>query len=205
MFDEVNQFLNENKEENYKEFSKKLTSTKYEIYGVRIPKLRKYACKIYKEKNYLEFLKTKSNIFEINMLKGMVVAYTKDIELIDNFVKIIDDWSICDTTHWKSKDEKFYNKCLDFLESDQEFICRWGIVNLLFNFLDEKHIDNIVLKIQKVKSDKYYVKMAIAWLIQKLYFIDSKKAEDLLCNIKDEDVKKMAKQKIRDSLRERKG
>lgn len=205
MLDEVNQFLNENKEEKYKEFSKNLTSTKYEIYGVRIPKLRKYACKIYKEKNYLEFLKTKSNIFEINMLKGMVVAYAKDIKLIDNFVKIIDDWSICDTTHWKSKDEKFYNKCLDFLKSDQEFICRWGIVNLLFNFLDEKHIDNIVLKIQKVKSDKYYVKMAVAWLIQKLYFIDSKKAEDLLCNVKDEDVKKMAKQKIRDSLRERKG
>ncbi len=204
MFDVVNQFLNDNKEEKYKEFSKRLTSTKYEIYGVRIPKLRKYALKIYKEKNYLEFLKMKSNIFEINMLKGMVIAYTKNIELIDDFVKIIDDWSICDTTHWKSKDEKFYNKCLEFLKSDQEFICRWGIVNLLFNFLDENHIDDVVLNIQKVENDKYYVKMAIAWLIQKLYFIDNKRAERLISNIKNEDVKKMIKQKIKDSIRERK-
>ena len=54
-YQEFIKYLKSIKEDKYREFSMKLTPTKYEILGIRIPKLRSIAKDIFKG-NYQEFL-----------------------------------------------------------------------------------------------------------------------------------------------------
>ena len=71
--------------------------------------------------------------------------------------------------------------------------------------MDEEHVDDAIINISKIKWHYYYIDMAIAWFIQKLYFKFKDKAEAMLNDAAiSEEIKKKARQKIRDSLRERK-
>ena len=100
-YQEFMEYLKSISEKEYKEFSSKITFTKYEILGIRLPKLRRIAKEISKG-DYLSFLKVSENTYyEEVMLKLLVMANIKDInELMlyfDNAVNLIDNWALCDT------------------------------------------------------------------------------------------------------------
>ena len=64
-------------------------------------------------------------------------------------------------------------------------------------------IESQLEAIVKVKNDDYYIAMAIAWAISCYYITDPDKTVPYIEKVDDE-VKKMAMQKIRDSRRTRK-
>ena len=89
------------KEDDYKEFSKKLINTKYEMLGIRLPKLRSIAKEILKG-NYQEYLKYNNPIYyEEVMIKGFVIAYSKEESILEKHlyeqIDNIDNWSLCDS------------------------------------------------------------------------------------------------------------
>ena len=72
-------YLKEISEAEYKKFSTKLTETKYEILGIRVPKLRQIAKDI--SSNYREFLKyCGDKYFEEVFIEGLVISKIKDEE-----------------------------------------------------------------------------------------------------------------------------
>ena len=74
------------------------------------------------------------------------------------------------------------------------------------HYIIDEYVDRAIDSVLKVKKDDYYVEMALAWFVQKLYFKYKEKAQYILDNnLVSISVKKKAEQKIRDSLRERKG
>jgi 3-methyladenine DNA glycosylase AlkD len=182
---EIKKQLYELSDLDYRKFSQKLNPDGKNILGVRLPNLRKMAKKIAKSdwENYLRTATDDS--FEEILLQGLVIGYVrvpieKHLQLIKTFIPKIDNWATCDTfcgtVKIKSEDQTIV---WDFLQSffrtdrpvDRPFFLRFAII-MLFKFIDEEHIANILMIILKIRSDNRYVELAIAWLIEEccVYF-----------------------------------
>ena len=160
-------------DEKNKAFEEKLIYTKYEILGIKLPILRDIGKQIAKG-DYKSFIKYNDYKYhEENLIRSFVIAYSKDLNILNEYLdecdKYIDNWSSCDSLtttlkHIKKHDE-FFNKFKDFATSNLEYKVRVGITGMLFNYVDDKHIDEILKTIDNVKLDTYYVNMANAWLL----------------------------------------
>jgi 3-methyladenine DNA glycosylase AlkD len=185
------EYLKNISEGKYRDFSKNITPTKYEILGVRVPTMRKIAKEIYKS-NYKEYLKiTKWNYYEEIFIEGIVISQIKDVnELIkymNLFVKQIDNWAICDSFCNSLKiinenKEKFLEVIINYLNSKKEFVVRVGLILILNYYIEDKYIDKILLLVSELKSDKYYINMAIAWLLCECFIKQKDKTLNFLEN-----------------------
>lgn len=57
------------------------------------------------------------------------------------------------------------NRIKDKGDSDKKFEIRFGVVMILDYYIDEEYLEKDFEIFSSIKSDKYYVKMAIAWVI----------------------------------------
>ena len=161
----------------YKEFHQGLCPGTGNIIGVRVPVLRDYAKKISKEYEINDLLGNIDNeYYEEIMLQGMLIGLKKDKEIadvlkdIENLVPKIDNWAICDVFCAGLKITKKHKKEMwDFLQkylnSDKEFEIRFGVVMLLDYYISEEYLDKDFKIFDDIKSEKYYVQMAVAWAI----------------------------------------
>ena len=158
----------------YKEFQSKLIPNinKANIIGIRIPHLRKLAKEIAKENQRGDFLNSLPHkYYEENHLHSFLIEEMKDekecLESLDKFLPYIDNWAVCDSCSPKIFKENLalllvYIK--KWISSDKEYICRFGILNLMRYFLEEKTFKEEYLEmVCNIKSEYYYVKMMQAW------------------------------------------
>lgn len=190
----------------YKNFSMKLTTTKYPMIGVRIPVIRKLAKQLKSE----EYLKNyKIDTYEEVMLLGMVIAKVEDektrLKYIKEYIKLIDCWSLCDAfcaslKFVKKELDKYFNFVIKYLDYKKTYYIRFGLVMLLDYYTDEKYLDTILDRIKQITNNDYYVKMAIAWLLCELTVYHKDRIESYILDL-DKDIQKMYKGKVRDSFR----
>lgn len=196
----------------YKEFDSSLCPNVDNIIGVQVPKLRGIAKKLVKEdkKEYLEL----ENIeyYEEKVIQGLMIGMSNlTIEdtkkYLEKFIPKIDSWAVCDIVCSSLKLTKKYQKeiwgFLDkYIKSDKEFEIRFAVVMYLNYFLNDEYIDRVIKNISKIKSDKYYVQMAIAWLLAESFIKQKEKVIEYLKNNKlDNFTHNKAIQKIIDSYR----
>ena len=162
-----------------------------EILGLSMKDIRNIS-KLISNSNYQNFLKlSNGETYEEVMIQGIVISSIKDLEyqinLLDKWVRKIDSWGLCDSVissmKWLKKPENqkkyfeyFYNLCFE----DEEFVSRFGIVTLMAYFINENYIDKIYEMCKNVKNEKYYVQMAIAWLVSVGYVYFPEKTYSLL-------------------------
>lgn len=168
----INKYINKD----YKKFHEKLCETKYEILGVKIPILRKISKELLKDYEYKKIIKNLNyHYYEHVMIHGIIIAnanvsYEEKIKLIDEFIPLIDNWAICDIFVSELKFIKNYQKefleyIISILDSEKEYYKRFGIVVLLNYYIKDEYIDFVLNKLLNIKSDYYYVKMAVSWCI----------------------------------------
>ena len=171
--------LKSNADVKYREFNKSTIPTKKEMIGIRVPALQKIAKDILKG-DYVSFLDFCGDIYyEEILLEGMVIAgikgsYDELIGRIDLFIDKIDNWSICDcfcsrlkiVKKYRSKFWAYINKCIT---SENYWKIRVGLVLLLDYYIDTKNLEKIFNICDSIKSEEYYVKMAVAWLVSFCY------------------------------------
>ncbi|MGB4658481.1 MAG: DNA alkylation repair protein [Mobilitalea sp.] len=177
-------------EEKYRIFVTGLTPGKSNILGVRTPILRQMAVEIVKGdwEGYLAECGHHSvqgkSLDEISleevMLEGMVIGQLKgDIELVlkltAEYIPKIDCWSICDTFCAGLKitnkhKERVWDFLQPYLNSDQEYEVRFGVVMLLDYYRIQEYAARAFSHFDHIKHEGYYVKMAIAWAVS-VYFI----------------------------------
>ena len=159
----------------YKEFHAKLMPTvcKNKIIGVRVPQLRKLAKEINKSELKVDFLNTLPHkYYEEDNLHAFLIEQIKDfdecISALDNFLLFVDNWATCDMMTPKVLDtnpNKLYEKIEIWAKSKHTYTVRFAVVTLMKFFMDErldkKHL-NLLLSI---KTDEYYINMAIAWYL----------------------------------------
>jgi 3-methyladenine DNA glycosylase AlkD len=166
------------KEEKYKEFNSSLCVSKYEMLGIRLPILRKIAKDISKT-NIEEFLKVSNDkYYEEVMIQGFVISNIKDEQVFFNYFKAyinkIDNWGICDSFCNSIKivekyEDKYFKEALELSLNEDEFISRVGLIILLNHFIKEENLKEIFDTLNSIKSDKYYINMAEAWLVCEIY------------------------------------
>jgi 3-methyladenine DNA glycosylase AlkD len=177
----------------YKEFSKKLIPTldKDSFIGVRSRDLKGIAKEYSKKEQGLVFLSSLPHSYhDENMVHAYMLGYLKadDKSLkkrLLNFLPFVDNWAVCDTLASSIsstlENGSFYDFLIELINDSHTYKRRFGIVCLIY-FINEKYIDSLVEQIPKIKSEEYYVNMAVAWLIS---FMLIKEYESTLPLLKD--------------------
>ena len=161
------------RDDSYKDFNSKLIPniSNNLFIGVRTPDLRKLAKKIIKlniDDYFISELPHK--YFEENQLHAFILSNIPEfdlaIEKIDKFLPYVNNWATCDQMSPKSF-TKNTNKLIPFInkwiKSNNPFTVRFGILNLMRYFLDDKFDTKYSNIVAKIKSDEYYVNMMRAW------------------------------------------
>lgn len=200
--------LYEKSEENYKKFLLKIIPTLNEknIIGVRIGNLRKFY-KTLTETDILQLKNREKTYLEEKLIYAIHISKIKDIdktlEEIENFIKEIDNWYVCDTMRPKSfrkNHEKVLPRIEKWLESNHEYTVRFAIEMLMVNYLCENYNEKIFEKALYKKSEDYYVQMMQAWCIATMLSEKRKEGIKFLFSEKlSKNVFKKAIQKARES------
>lgn len=160
-------------ERDYKEFSASLIPGVTNMLGIRIPILRDMAKKLAKE-DWKACMEWEDPLyFEETMLQGLVLGYAKApieeiLEYTREFIRKIDNWSVndsfCSTFKIAGKEhEKVWNFLMTYKDSNKEYELRVVAVMLLFHFLRDEYIDEVLEVLSELKNVGYYTSMAIAW------------------------------------------
>ncbi|MGP1489298.1 MAG: DNA alkylation repair protein [Peptoanaerobacter stomatis] len=159
----------------YKDFHKKLIPNIDEdnIIGVRTPVLRKFAKEFAKSELKDEFLNSLPHkYYDENNLHAFVIEAIKDydecINKIDEFLPYIDNWATCDSLSpkiFKKHKKEVYDKIKIWIKSDKTYTVRFAIVTLLANYLDDDFEEEMLTLVTDIKSEEYYINMAIAWYV----------------------------------------
>ena len=174
---EIIKELQELEDDKYKEFHKSLCPGTENIIGIRVPVLRNYAKQICKENDYKELLNIlQDEFYEETMLRGMIIGLNTKLSVkemedyIVDFVPRINNWAVCDVFCAGLKITKKYEKEMwqiiqKYLKSNKEFELRFAIVMILDFYIKEDYLKEIFKICDSIKSDKYYVRMAVSWCI----------------------------------------
>lgn len=185
----------------YAEFQSKLVPTvERELFiGVRVPELRKFAKELVKKNTYLDFLDDLPHkYYDENMLHSLILSELKDyemcVELIEKFLKHIDNWAVCDILspkNFKKNKMSLIEKIKLWAASDDTYTCRFGIGMLMSHYLDEDFEVEYLEIISRIHSEEYYVNMMIAWFFatalakrwdETIVYIEDKKLDSWVHN-----------------------
>ncbi|MBP3431574.1 MAG: DNA alkylation repair protein [Clostridia bacterium] len=200
----VKKFLNENSDLRYAEFNKKFITSQYPILGVRTPALKKFAKELEPEYVNLDEPLSHEEILLYGFAASNIKSEDEQLEYLENILPYIDNWGTCDAIVCSMKKltgEKSYSFFSNLLQSDKEFDIRVGVVGLMRYFIKTDKIEEVLQSLKNIKSEKYYVKMAIAWFLAELATINFSLAKNVIASIEDKFIKTKAISKSHDSYR----
>lgn len=202
-----------NSDEKYKEFQSGLIPGVDNILGIRAPIVKNIAKMYAKTCDGSEFLSTLPHTYyDENMLHGYMLGFLKsDTDTLKayimDFLPYVDNWAVCDSMVSNLKNffknhEDAYGFIKEMASDTREYHIRFALVSMLCYYLDGEYIDEILHITCNINDERYYVKMAQAWLISvalvKCYDKTVKILED---NILSPWVHNKSIQKARESFR----
>lgn len=152
--------------------SRLLNNPAITVIGVKTPIMRSLA------KKYLpqikELFTLPDEYYEVTFIKlsaASLLPYGEFIKVVDDCVKLIDNWATCDCFKAKCI-KKHKREFLPFIEAylgvNREFYQRYALVTLLHFYVEEEYLDLIFESVLKADTNYYYVHMAAAWLISEV-------------------------------------
>jgi len=162
-----------NQDLKYRDFHSSLIPNveKERFIGVRTPILRKIAKEMLKNGSYKKFINQLPHYYyEENTIHSCILSLCKDLdELIielDKFLPYIDNWATCDLLSpkvFKNDLDRILVKVKEWINTNDVYSIRFGIVTLLNFYLGDNFKDEINEIVLNINSDEYYVNMAISW------------------------------------------
>lgn len=171
------EFYKNNLDLKYKSFHETICHTKYNILGVKIPLLRKFAKSLLQTFSLDEILNSIDNSsYENVLVKGFCIAYSKvdnKLNYLDEYIFLIDNWAICDSVvntlkMFKKNQEEYLPFIEKHLKSDKEFEIRFSLVILLNYYINNNYKDYLYKVLDNVNTSYYYTYMAASWLLSYL-------------------------------------
>ena len=161
----------------YKDFQGALIPTVKEkrVIGVRTPVLRSIAKEWFRLGNFYDFFKeVPHEYFEEDQIHGFLIEQIKDFNECVNelkcFLPFVNNWATCDQCTpkvFKKNCEKLLpivSNWINLIPSEKnEYTIRFGIRMFMCFYLDENFKPEYLQMIVKIKSDRYYINMMIAW------------------------------------------
>lgn len=177
-YNELLEYLYNNQDNNYKLFQQKLLkNNKIKVIGVRTPILKALAKQ--NSKNYEQFKNNTYNTYEETTIHGLTLGYLKIefkelLKELDKFTKYINNWSTCDLTvanlkQFKKNQKQGFEYVKKCIKNKNIWKQRVGVVLINSYYINENYIDEILELLSKIKTDEYYLQMAIAWALSTCY------------------------------------
>ena len=187
---DIRKELEKQADKKFQKFTAALIPNIDNVLGVRTPILRKMAKELCISGEYAGMFETPSKYMEENMLKGMIIGLfkkpAKEVLLyVKDFVPTIDNWAVCDCFCCSLKMTRdnlalVWNFIQSYFKSEKEFEIRFAYVMLLNYYLIDEYIDKVLNLVDAFKDDRYYSKMAVAWLVSICYIKYPDKTEKYL-------------------------
>ncbi len=201
---DVIKFIKQNADLKNADFNKKLIPTQFEIFGVRIPVLRKFAKEIEPEFIELEKITCLEEVLLYGFSAGNYKTESEQLEYLNNILPYIDNWCSCDciiSTLKKLKGNLAYEYFTNLLKSKNEFDVRVGVIGLMRNFIKSNHLPEILKNLLNCTHDGYYVKMATAWFNAELCIYDFETGKNYISKIEDKFIRNKSISKSCESFR----
>ena len=170
-YNQLIQYLKANADPKFDEFNSKVVNSGIPTIGCTVPFVRKLA----KSCNLDFALSLPINRYvEVDLLRGIIISnaklpYADKSKLLLDFAKTIENWAVCDCSTIKPSTAElalYYDFFCSLLSSETEFVCRYGLVNLLANYLDDEHIDGVFAGLSNIKLwGNYYGDIASDCLV----------------------------------------
>lgn len=171
--------LERSADDKYRDFSMKICNSKYQMLGVRVPQIRKFAKQVSLEK-IEEFIAIYPTTYEEVLLRCFMIArlpYEGMLKWFDSQLKYIDDWSTCDLfcsainkLVQKHREDFLKKEIVKLLDAEREFMIRVGLVSLKCSYIEPDYLKFIFDKADELSNHEgYYVKMGLAWLISESF------------------------------------
>lgn len=170
-YNQLIEYLRKNSNAKFDDFNSKIVNSNIATIGCTVPFVRKLAQNI-----SLDFaLSLPVNKYvEVDLLRGIAISGAKlpfDVKsaMLYDFAQTIENWAVCDCSTIKpkaSEREKYFKFFCSLVADKRQFVCRYGLVNLLANYHDNEYIDRVFAVFNDITIwGEYYVDMAVAWLV----------------------------------------
>lgn len=156
----------------YRDFQSRLMPDvpKEKVIGVRTPALRKLAKELAGTEEAAAFiLQLPHKYYEEDNLHTFLICEMKDYDdcmaEVERFLPYIDNWATCDCFTpkvFKKHREEVYEKIKQWLGSAETYTVRFGIVTLM-DYLKTDFEKQMLSLVADIRSEEYYINMAIAW------------------------------------------
>ena len=176
-YEEFRKELFSQAEEDYRNFNEKLLCSALPVIGLRVPFLRKTAKKIAKEDG-IGFLQVcGKDTYEERLLYGLVaaelpVSFEGFLPYCDFYTEhLVENWAHCDTfcasvkKIIKGHESAFFQHIETYLQSENPWAVRVGLVMMLWHYLTEEYLPQVLERTDVIQSKHYYVRMGQAWLL----------------------------------------
>lgn len=161
-------------DEAYRTFQAKLIPeiADEKVIGVRMPALRAYAKEVASLPETQVFLEELPHTYyeENNLHAALLNLKYRELEellaQLERFLPYVDNWATCDTISPRLFQKNLplvYEHVRKWLNSEDTYTVRFGLVTLLEYFLDEGFRPEMLELAAEVESEEYYIKMAVAW------------------------------------------
>ena len=156
----------------YRDFHSRLIPDipKERIIGVRTPALRKLAKELAGTQEAEAFIsQLPHNYYEEDNLHAFLVCEMKNFDKcmaeVERFLPYINNWATCDgfaPKVFKKYRAEIYEKVKQWLRSPETYTVRFGIVTLM-DYLKADFDEEMLSLVADIRSEEYYINMAIAW------------------------------------------
>lgn len=141
------------------------------VIGVRTPELKKLASGLIKSGLTEEFIASLPHrYFEENQLHAFIIAEERDFEKcigrVKEFLPFVNNWATCDQLSPKcfyKNAQALLPNIFIWLNSKHTYEKRFAIICLMRYYLDSLFKPEYAHAVAQIKSDEYYIKMAVAW------------------------------------------
>ena len=195
----------------YRDFMSGLIPGKEGVMGVRVPDLRRIAKRIIKD-DWKSFLEGTPETYEEELLHCLVIATAsmpteERIARTEGFLPYVDNWAtndmFCQSWKFPKEDaEAVHSYFSSLIDSGDEFRMRVSLIMRMSHFMDDAHVDRLIEDILSHDNEGYYYRMGAAWALSVCYVHFPDRTEPaMLSDRLNDDVRRKALQKIRDSYR----
>ena len=140
--------------------------------------------------------------FKVSLMKYK--TNKENLDFIENNMDLFCDWWATDTLNQYLKKPLDFNDTFSrakrFVKSDNEFIRRYAYVLFISELAKNKSNHKSILSLIE-NDDRYYVKMAIAWLLCELLAYNDDIANYIKESNLSTEIKRMTINKVRDSFK----